>query len=167
MVSRTTVAERKRRISFRKSARVPGLPRSRREPSIQSCDESRVLLLVITDLRRDDLERKLDALLREPGHIPKVAVLDPVFSQGKCDNLVGQDFLAAFRLKNKPRGAEVDAVDIPQHHGTRVVAGNGGDVRLIRWAGRCFRPGRVSITSFQVETLPPIFTGSLTLTGSP
>ncbi len=27
------------------------------------------------------------------------------------------------------------------------------------------RPARVSTTSFQVETLPPIFTGSLTLTG--
>jgi hypothetical protein len=86
--------------------------------------------LVIADFQRDELDGEFDALLGEPGDVPEVAVFDAVLAEGERDDFVGQDFLAALRLKNESRGAEVDAVEIAQHHRTRVVAGDGADIEV-------------------------------------
>ena len=98
---------------------------------------------MIADFQRDELGGEFDALLDEPGDVPKVTVFDAVLAEGDRDDFVGQDFLAALRLKNESRGAEVDAVAIAQHHRARVVAGDGADIemdalrRQMLFAGAC------------------------------
>jgi hypothetical protein len=67
---------------------------------------------VVADFHRNEVRRKFDALLGEPGDVPQIAVFDAVLAECDRDDLVGEDFLAALRLKNEAGGAKIDAIQI-------------------------------------------------------
>jgi len=102
------------------------------EPLFERGDEIGRLTLVVADFQRNAVGREFHALLSEPCDVPEVTVLEAILPEGDRDDLVGEDFLPALRLKDQARSAKVDAIQHAEHHGMGIMAGDGSPAGRFR-----------------------------------